>query len=125
MPKHRARGLLRESQQFSFAGADPGPEDRRCGRTPVTMLTPEQVKEAPYLVAACQVFREEVGRVFLPFHLAEVYRAVPHSLLDPQALGIHVPELAQALPAADPHRAVLSVQTRIGSANPTSFRSAW
>ena len=55
-------------------------------------------------VAAAEMLREEVRRVLLPANFAELDAPISHALLHPQAVGVDVPQLAEALARADAHR---------------------
>ena len=55
-------------------------------------------------VSTSQVLREEVSWVFLSLDFAQFDRSISHALLNPQALRVHVPELAEPLSAADAYR---------------------
>ena len=54
-----------------------------------------------YAIAADEVFSEEVCRVVFPLHFVQLNRLVSDSLLNPEALGVDVPQLAQSLAPTD------------------------
>ena len=54
-----------------------------------------------HTLSAEAVFGEEVSWVGFSSYLPQVDSAEPHSLLNPQGVGVEMTELAEALPIAD------------------------
>ena len=72
------------------------PKQRRRRCSPTSVLAAEEVQELVDLLAARQVFCEEVRWVDLTPYLADLDRSRPHFLLDPQSVSLEMTELAEA-----------------------------
>ena len=102
VPFHRLRHVDAQLQELALAGG------RSCsnlwgGRRPaITVLASEEREEHMDTISADQVLGEEIRGILLTADFEEFDLLAAHLLLDPQALGVDMPQLSQALASADP-----------------------
>ena len=90
----RQRAFIGRLTALSAVNVD-GAQKRSCLCPAFAVLATEKVQQLVDLLAARQVFGEEIRWVDLAPYLADLDRSRPHFLLDPQSVSLEMAELAE------------------------------